>query len=52
MFALLEKLGDSGDAIWAWQNIRENGRVSSKEIIGPYEWKQREPKIFRSEEAG
>jgi len=36
----LENLSDSEDLNRAWENIKENIRISAKESLGLYEWKQ------------
>jgi hypothetical protein len=42
-FAALENLNDSEDINTAWENIKENIKISDKEALGLYEWKQRKP---------
>ena len=38
-FASLENLSDSEDINRAWENIKENVKISAKEILGLYELK-------------
>jgi hypothetical protein len=42
-FAALENLEDSGDMNWAWDNIRENIKISAQESPGYCESKHRKP---------
>ena len=42
-FAALENLSDSEDISRAWENIKENIRISAKENLGLYELKQHKP---------
>jgi hypothetical protein len=49
-FAALENLDDIGDINRAWETIRENIRISAKEIIGLCESKSYKP--WFNEEAG
>jgi hypothetical protein len=39
-FAALENLNVSNDINRAWENIKENIKISAKESLGLYEWKQ------------
>jgi hypothetical protein len=39
-FAALKNLNDTKDINRAWKNIKENIRISAKEILGLYERKQ------------
>jgi hypothetical protein len=41
--ASLEKLNDSQDINRAWENIRENIKISAKESLGLYELKSHKP---------
>jgi hypothetical protein len=43
MFAALETLQDSGDINGAWDNIRENIKISAQESLGYCESKHRKP---------
>jgi hypothetical protein len=42
-FAGLENLSDIVDINMAWENIKENIKVSAKDILGLYELKQYKP---------
>ena len=42
-FAALENLSDSEDINSAWENIKENIKISDKETLGLYELKQHKP---------
>jgi hypothetical protein len=42
-FAALENLIDSEDINRAWENIKENIKISAKETLGLYELKQHKP---------
>jgi hypothetical protein len=42
-FAALENLNDSEDINRAWENIKENVKISAKETVGMTEWKQHKP---------
>jgi hypothetical protein len=42
-FAALEDLNDSEDINMAWENIKENIKVSAKETLGLCGWKQHKP---------
>ena len=42
-FVIFENLRDSKDIIRAWENIRENIKISAKESLGLYEMKQHKP---------
>jgi hypothetical protein len=42
-FETLENLEDSGDIIRAWDNIRENIKISAQESLGYCESKHRKP---------
>jgi len=42
-YAALENLNDSKDINRAWENIKENIKISAKEILGLYELKQHYP---------
>jgi hypothetical protein len=39
-FAALENLNDSEDINRAWEDIKENIKISAKETLGLYGWKQ------------
>jgi hypothetical protein len=39
----LENLNDSEDINRVWENIRENIKISAKEMLGLYRQKQRKP---------
>ena len=39
----LENLNNGEDINRAWENIKENNKISAKEILGLYEWKQHKP---------
>jgi len=39
----LEKLSDNEDIGWAWENIKENNKISAKGSLGLYELKQHKP---------
>jgi hypothetical protein len=43
MFATLKDLVDSGDINVAWDNIRQNIKISAQEWLGYFESKHREP---------
>jgi hypothetical protein len=43
--AALENLGNSGDNNRAWDNIRENIKMSAQESVGYWESKHRKPKF-------
>jgi hypothetical protein len=42
-FAALENLNDSMDVNRAWEDIKENIKISAKESVGVYELKQYKP---------
>jgi hypothetical protein len=42
-FAALENLNDSEDVNRAWENIKEEIKISAKETLGLYEQKQHKP---------
>jgi len=42
-FAALKKLSDSEDINRAWENIKENTKISVKRSLGRYELKQHKP---------
>jgi hypothetical protein len=42
-FAALDKPDDGGDINRAWENVRENAKISDKEILGQYEQKKHKP---------
>jgi hypothetical protein len=42
-FAALENLSDSADINRAWENIKENIKISAKETLGLHELKQHKP---------
>jgi hypothetical protein len=42
-FEALENLNDSEDVNRAWENIRENIKISAKETLGLYRQKQHKP---------
>ena len=42
-FAALENLNDSRDINRAWENIKENMKLSAKDTLGPYGWTQHKP---------
>jgi hypothetical protein len=42
-FGALEILNDSNDTNTDWENIKESIKISAKESLGQYEWKQRNP---------
>ena len=42
-FAALENLYDSGDINRTWKKNKENIKVSAKETLGLYRWKQHKP---------
>jgi hypothetical protein len=42
-FAALENFDDNVDMNRAWENIRENIKISAKESLGHYELQQRQP---------
>ena len=42
-FAALYNLYDSKDMNTAWENVKDNIKISSKERLGLYEWKQHKP---------
>jgi hypothetical protein len=42
-FAALENLNVSGDINRAWENIKENIKISARESLGLQEWKQHKP---------
>jgi hypothetical protein len=55
----LENVDDSEDTNRAWENIKENNKISAKERVDLYELKQRKPwfdenvhDLCRSKEAG
>jgi len=39
----LENLGDEEDINRAWEDIKENIRISAKESVRPQEWEQNKP---------
>jgi hypothetical protein len=41
--AALESLNDTKDTNRAWENIKESIRISAKDRLGLYEWKQHKP---------
>jgi hypothetical protein len=43
MFTALENLNVSEDINRAWQNMRENIKISAQESLGLHEWKQHKP---------
>jgi hypothetical protein len=45
MFAALKNLNDSDDVNRAWENCRENIKISAKEILGAYKWKYHKPRV-------
>ena len=55
-FAAFENLRYSKDVDRAWENIKENIKISAKESLGLHELKQHKPRrmftFFRSKEAG
>ena len=42
-FPALENLNDREDINRAWKNIKENIKISAKDSLGLYEWKQHKP---------
>jgi hypothetical protein len=40
---LLENLSDREDENWAWENMKENIKTSTKESLGLHESKQQKP---------
>ena len=42
-FAALGNLSDNENINRAWENIKENIKISAKESLGQYEWKQHAP---------
>jgi hypothetical protein len=42
-FAALENLNISEDINRAWENIKENIKISAQESLGLHEWKQHKP---------
>ena len=42
-FVALENLHDSKDTNKAWENIKENIKISAKDNLCLYEWKQHKP---------
>jgi hypothetical protein len=44
----LENLNDSEDINKAWENMKKNVKISTKEMLGLHEWKQR--KLWLDEE--
>jgi hypothetical protein len=42
-FAALENLNVSEDMNRAWENIKENIKISAQESLGLHEWKQHKP---------
>jgi 50S ribosomal subunit-associated GTPase HflX len=42
-FAALQNLNDDEDLSRAWENIKENIKISAKERLGLHELKQRQP---------
>jgi hypothetical protein len=42
-FKVLEDLGEREDTNWAWENMKENIKISTKESLGLYELKQHKP---------
>jgi len=36
----LEIINDSEDIKWAWENIKQNIKISAKDSLGLYEFKQ------------
>jgi len=58
-FAALRNLSDDMDINRAWENIKENIKISAEESLGLHELKQHKPRcdeeclgFFRSKEAG
>jgi len=56
-FAALENLSDSEDINWAWENIKENIKISARECLSLCELKHHKPwcdeeclRFFRSKE--
>ena len=44
-YAALENLSDSKDINRAWENIKENIKISAKEILGLYKLKKHNPRF-------
>jgi hypothetical protein len=48
VFAALENMNDSENINRAWENMKENIKISAKESLGLYEQKQHKPWLVKN----